>query len=93
MRDSPQIKACDAAIRAVATTVLFKQLASDISVMVDHAHAAMNGQITEAQNIRALQVEQQQHLGGPHTDSRKRAECDNCVVVRHVLHGIDVKIA
>ena len=60
-------------------------------MVVDHAHAAVDAQIAEAQDVGTAQVEQQQHFSRPGADTVDRAERRDCFFVAHVRNGFDVE--
>ena len=91
--DGPEVEAGHAAVWAVAAAVFFKQPAVDRAVVVDHAQAALDGKIVVAQDIRALQAEQQDHLRRPDADALEAAERPDGVCVAHVRHGVQIKCA
>ena len=91
--DGPQIEAGYAAIRAVPAAIALELLACDLAVVIDHGHAALYGQVIEAQDVRALEAEEQKHLGRPGADAPQRTEGGYGIRVLHVLHGGKVELA
>lgn len=91
--DGPEVEACDAAVRAQALAIALEFFAVDGAMAVDYAHAAQDGEVAVAQDVRPLEAEQQDHLGGPDADAAERAKRVDGLFVGHVLHGFDVKRA
>ena len=60
-------------------------------MVVDHAQAALDGKVVVAQDIRALQAEQQDHLRCPDADALQAAQGADGLRIGHVRHGVQIK--
>ena len=61
-------------------------------MVIDHAHAALDCQVVEAQDVWSLKAEEQKHLCRPDTDAPKRAERRYGIGVVHAFHGREVEL-
>ena len=59
-------------------------------MVINHAQSALDCQVIEAENIRALHAKQQDHLRRPDANALEGTQRPDCVRIRHVPHSLQV---
>ena len=60
-------------------------------MVVDHPQAPQDGQVIIAEDVGALQAEQQDHLRCPDADALQAAQGADGLCIGHVRHGVQIK--
>lgn len=60
-------------------------------MVVHHAQPAPDGKVVIAENIRALQAEQQNHFRRPDADALQTAQCPDSSFITHMRHGVQIE--